>query len=120
MEYSAALENIIRILSDVTFVPFLAAGVIVLTSLFRFVFDKVGFKISPALVALTIQIVVWVVYTFAVRGGFETQFADVWASLIGIIQAILPLVMTLAAGHWGYERAKAAGSPVLGYNDKKG
>lgn len=119
MEYGEALANIIRILGDVTYVPFLAAGVIVLTNLLKFVFDKTGIKISPALVALAVQVLVWVVYTYAVRGGFETQFADVWKSLIGVLEAVLPLVLTLSAGHWGYEKARAAGNPILGYSGGK-
>mgnify|MGYP000932359111 CR=1 FL=1 len=116
MDYAQALENIIRILFDVTYVPFLAAGVIVLTNLFKFVFDHAKVTINPALVALLVQVAVWVVYTIAVKQGFETQFADVWTALIGIIEAVLPLVLTLAAGHWGYEKAKAAGNPLLGYH----
>lgn len=118
-DYAEALQNILRILFDVTYVPFLAAGVITLTSLFKFIFDKLAWKINPALVALTVQVIVWVAYTFAVHNGFEIQFGDVWKSLIGIIEAILPLVLTLAAGHWGYERAKAAGNPILGYSSKR-
>lgn len=116
MEYTQALENIIRILFDVTYVPFLAAGVIVLTNLFKLLFDRARVTINPALVALTVQVAVWLIYTVAVKNGFETQFGDVWKSVIGIIEAILPLVLTLAAGHWGYEKAKAAGNPLLGYH----
>lgn len=116
MDYAQALENIIRILFDVTYVPFLAAGVIVLTNLFKFVFDRARVTINPALVALAVQVIVWIIYTVAVKNGFETQFSDVWKSVIGIIEAILPLVLTLAAGHWGYEKAKAAGNPLLGYH----
>lgn len=110
------IENLIRLISDATFVPFLASGVIVLTSVVRWLLDRAGVDLSPALVALIVQVVVWAAYTLARSQGIETQFTSIWEAIIRIVEALWPLVGSLAISHWGYEKARAAGNPFLGYH----
>lgn len=109
------LQNLLRLLSDVTFIPFAAAGVIVITNILK----MLRIPVNPTLLALAVQAVVWVAYTFARHYGVELRFEQFWDALITIVQAVLPLVGSIAAAHVGYERAKAAGVPLLGYSGKK-
>lgn len=50
--------------------------------------------------------------------GVELRFEQFWDALITIVQAILPLFGSIYVAHIGYERAKAAGVPLLGYSGK--
>ena len=109
------LQNLLRLLTDVTFIPFAAAGVIVITNILK----MIRVPVNPTLLALLVQVVVWVAYTIARQHGVELRFQEFWDALINVIQAVLPLVGSIAAAHVGYESAKSAGVPLLGYSGNK-
>lgn len=118
-EEATFLENILRLVSDVTYIPSAAAGVIVFTSAISLVLFKVfGFSLSGPrrmLLALAIQIVVWVAYVLLTRAGLQSQFNQWYETVVTFVQAILPLFGAVAFGHVGYEKMKEWGVPVLGY-----
>jgi len=118
-EEATFLETILRLVSDVTYIPSAAAGVIVFTSAISLVLFKVfGFALSGAsrmLLALAIQVVVWVAYVLLTRAGLQTQFNQWYETVVTFVQAILPLFGAVAFGHVGYEKMKEWGVPVLGY-----
>lgn len=118
-EEATFLENILRLVSDVTYIPSAAAGVIVFTSAISLVLFKVfGFALSGPrrmLLALAIQIVVWVAYVLLTRAGLQSQFNQWYETVVTFVQAILPLFGAVAFGHVGYEKMKEWGVPVLGY-----
>lgn len=114
-----ALSSLLRLLNDVTYIPATAAGVIVLTSAIAIVLFKLGVELSGNvrfLLALTIQVAVWIAYTLSTRAGLEVRFDQIWTALITIVQAFLPLLGSFALGHAGYEYFKANGYPVLGFS----
>lgn len=118
-EEATFLENILRLVSDVTYIPSAAAGVIVFTSAFTLVLSKVfGFNLSGGqrmLIALTVQVVVWVAYVLLTRAGLQSQFNQWYETVVTFVQALLPLFGAVAFGHLGYEKMKEHGVPVLGF-----
>lgn len=117
-QFALILDNLYRLLADGTSIPFLAAGVVVITNLFKLVFARLGVKANAVIVALVVQVLVWVAYTAATRFGQGETFQMYWDQIIPILQAFIPLIGSLALGHRWYEQAKAAGNPILGYQPR--
>jgi hypothetical protein len=111
------LNNVFRFLASVSYMPFAAAGVVILTGVFKMVMVKLpkSLQINPVLIALTLQVIVWAAYTLAQRFGYGDQFKTGWDALINVIKALLPLAGSIGLAHEGYELAKRRNWPVVGY-----
>lgn len=115
------VERLLTLLSDATYIPAAAAGVVVFTSAISLILFKLGIELSGGtrmLLALAVQVVVWVAYTLLTRAGFEAQFEQWYASIVTIVQALLPLAGSVFLAHRWYEGAKVSGTPVLGFSPK--
>lgn len=115
------IERLLLLVSDVTYIPAAAAGVVVFTSAISFLLFQLGVELSGTLrglIALAIQVIVWVAYTLLTRAGFEAQFTQWYGAIVTIVQALLPLAGAMFLAHKGYEGSKASGVPLLGFTPK--
>jgi len=115
------IERLLTLVFDVTYIPAAAAGVVVFTSALSLVLFRLGIELSGgarALIALAVQVVVWVAYTLLTRAGFEAQFNQWYSAIVTIVQALLPLTGAVFVAHRWYESAKAERTPVLGFSPK--
>lgn len=113
MDLSVALENIIRLVNDVTFIPVAVGLVLVLTQI-----AKTAFKLqdnAAALASLIIQVVVWVVYSILKSRGMDVQFEQ-WSKaaetiLTTLLTVMFPAVLSGLATKSVYARAAAKQVP---------
>lgn len=111
-ELEAALLAFFKLISDVTFVPVAAGFVIAATALLK--------KVLPATVpsggiAISVQVIVWVVYVVSKHFGYADQFGSYIGILTTILTAVSGLVLSSYAATWGYQKATARNVPLLGY-----
>lgn len=108
-ELQAALELIIKMVSDVTFIPGAAALVIALTAILkRFV------PINAAYIALGLQVIVWVAWILVKNAGYELQFQGWIDSLTTIVSGFVGFVLSTGAATKGYNALVRANAPILG------
>lgn len=113
------LSGLFRLVNDLTYMPTTGVGVILLTSTVSLILFKFGVELSGNvrfLLALSIQVVVWVAYTLSSRAGLEVQFMQWYEAVEPLLRALLPFIGSFALGHAGYEYFKANGYPVLGFS----
>ena len=90
MDVSIALENIVRLLNDVTFIPVAAGVVLVLTQIVKAV---TGWKDNrAALVSLFFQAAFWVVYSVLKSRGMDVQFEQ-WTKAAETILTTLVTIL---------------------------
>lgn len=117
-EWTDFIANLATMLSEFTAVPALAAGVLIFTNAIKVLLAMVKVEVSGSravLLALAVQVVVWIIYQLAIKGGFDLQFQQWYDAAATIINALLPLVLTFAATHYAYEYGKKSENPILGY-----
>lgn len=115
-EYTHFLANMLALLNDLTAVPALAAGVLIFTNAIKAILALFKVKVEDTravLLALGVQVVVWIIYQFSVRGGFDVAFQQWYDAAATVINTLLPLVLTLFAAPYAYDRMRD--NPVLGY-----
>lgn len=108
-ELQAALELIIKMVSDVTFIPGAAALVIALTAVL-----KRFLPINAAYIALGLQVIVWVAWILLKNAGYELQFQSWIDSLTTIVSGVVGFVLSTGAATKGYNALVRQGAPVLG------
>jgi len=113
MDLSIALENIVRLLNDVTFIPVAAGVVLVLTQLVKSVTKWEGNRAS--LVALAIQAAFWVVYSVLKARGMGDQFEQ-WTKaaetiLTTLVTILFPAVLSGLGTQAVYNRLAAKQAP---------
>ena len=116
-ELEAALLAFFKLISDVTFVPVAAGFVIAATALLK--------KVLPATVpsggiAISVQVIVWVVYVVSKHFGYADQFGSYIGILTTILTAVSGLVLSSYVATKGYEKAAANNVPLLGYQRRVG
>lgn len=119
-EYPVFMANLLALLTDFTAIPALAAGVLIFTNAIKAALAVFKVPIDgrrAVLLALGVQVFVWIVYQLAVRGGFDLQFRQWYDAAATIIQTLLPLVLTLLAAPYAYDHLRD--NPVLGYGGYK-
>lgn len=72
MDVQTAFENLLRLVTDISFVPFAAGLVIVVTQVIKNAFQVEGNR--AALIALLVQVAVWVGYSVFKARGMDAQF----------------------------------------------
>lgn len=92
-ELETAFERIITLVNDVSFLPWAAALVLLLTQL-----TKRYIPVSPAVLALGFQVVIWAVYAVANHYGFGQNVQDYVAAITRIIEAILTVAPQMLLG----------------------
>lgn len=116
-ELAAALLALVKLVSDLTFVPIAAPFVIAATALLKKLIPSSLF--SAGTIALTVQVIVWVVYIVAKHFGYSDQFGTYINALTTILAAVGGLVASSAVSNWGYNKLKGASVPLLGTPQKK-
>jgi hypothetical protein len=106
MDISVAFENVIRLLTDISFVPFAVGFVLVTTQIIKSIFKFEGNR--AALVALGVQVLVWVVYSvFKARGldgQFEQGIKGLETILVAISGVLLPAILSGLGSQSVYNR----------------
>lgn len=107
MDIAVAFENIVRLINDLTFVPFAVGFVVVVTQIIKSVFKWEGNR--AALVALGVQVVVWVAYSFFKARGLDTQFEaslkGLETILVTLSSVLLPALLSALASQSVYRKA---------------
>lgn len=109
-ELAQALERILSLFGDITFLPFAATLVVLLTGVVK------RFTSVPAgLIALAFQVAVWVGFKAVQHYGYGEGFQDWIEAATVIIQTLLPLLGGQVASGWIYQRANKAAVPLFGF-----
>jgi len=115
------LGQLFALLKDGTYMVWAAAGVLIFTGLFKIGARMLGFVIegnAAILLALVIQVLIWIGYSIANYLGQGEAFKTNYLVLADIARSLLPLAGSIALGHFGYQAFKAQGTPVLGYKPR--
>ncbi len=108
-QWTQFLEQLMRMIIDLTAVPFLVPLIVLVVSLL---------KRAPALSSvpanalhLVIQVITWALYAVAQHYGKGGEFESWITALIPLLQ----LVVSYLGGAWLYNQAKQANMPLWGY-----
>lgn len=96
MDLATALENILRLFTDVTFIPFAVGFVVVVTQIIKNAFKVDGNR--AALVSILVQTVVWVGYSFFKARGQDAQFENVVRGLESILNTLVSVLFPALLG----------------------
>lgn len=110
-ELEAALLALVKLVSDLTFVPGAAALVVALTAIAKRILPA---SISAGAIAITLQVIVWVIYIVAKHYGYADQFDSYIAVVTTVVSALGGLLVSSYAAEWGYKKLSARDVPVLG------
>lgn len=112
------LQKLINLLSDASYMAWAAAATVVFTGLIKVIAAALNINITGAgsvLLALTIQVLIWLGYSVANYLGQGEGFKTWYLALADIARAVLPLFGAIGLGHEGYKLAHRRGWPVLGF-----
>jgi hypothetical protein len=110
-DLEVALAAFIELVYNVTFIPFAAPLVVLSTALIK---KWLPNSISAALIALVLQVAIWVAFVVVRHFGYEQQFISGVEALTTILGAIAGLVGSSFAATWLYNKAQYLEVPVLG------
>jgi hypothetical protein len=65
-----------------------------------------------------VSVVVWILYSLAIKFGLGTQFGGIATFLAPILTSLAPLIGVLIGSSKLYLAAKSAGIPIVGYSRK--
>lgn len=107
MDINTAFENIMRLVTDITFIPFAVGFVVVVTQIIKAFTKWEGNR--AALVALVVQAVVWIGYAIAKAQGVDGQF-QTWVEaaetiLKTLATVLLPAILSGMAAQSVYDKA---------------
>lgn len=106
MDLQTAFENLIRLITDVTFIPFAVGFVVVVTQILKNVFKLEGNR--AALISLLVQAGVWVAYSFFKARGMDGQFEQGVKALETILTTLsgvlLPAILSGLASQKVYTK----------------
>lgn len=110
LELAQALERILALFNDITFVAWAAPLVVMLTAL-----AKRFIPINAGLISLVFQAVIWIAYVILKQQGLDAQFQSWVEAAIVILQALLPLITSMFAAKGIYAAAVKYDIPALSY-----
>lgn len=88
-----AADRIVTLINDISFLPWSAALVLLLTQLTK----RFITQIRPVALALVYQVVIWIVYAVANHYGFGQNVQDYVGAITKIVEAILTVAPALVA-----------------------
>jgi len=94
MDISVFLESLARLINDVSFIPWAAALVLLLTQVVK----RFVPQIAPAAVALALQVIVWVLYAIANHFGYGQNVQDIVTVVTNLVNALLPILPPMLLG----------------------
>jgi len=109
---TAALELIIKAITDATYVPIAAALVVALTGLAKHFLPE---AINAGWIALTFQVILWVAWVLALHFGYAEQFGTAIQAFTTIITAVAGLIGSSIVATRVHESAAARNVPLAGY-----
>lgn len=113
MSPEVAFENLITLLNNISFVPFAAGLVLVLVQFGKAIFGWDGGR--AVLMALVIQVVVWVAYVIAHSRGLDAQFqttTDTATTILNaLFSALFPALLSNGLTQYTYRKLTASNVP---------
>lgn len=113
------LSRLLALLNDASYIVWAAAGVVIITGAIKMLAGLAGIRIegvAAALLALFIQVAVWLAYTVANSFGAGEAFRTQYNNVVDVIRSLLPLVGSIFGGHVLYQAAAKRNVPILGYH----
>lgn len=113
MNPEQVLEQFLTWLSDATFVPAAALAVVLLTALLKRIPQLRN--IHAGVIALTVQVVLWVAYMLAKRYGVEEPtIVSAFEALTTVLTTLSMIVLGSGATQLMYDWAKTRHVPLIG------
>lgn len=112
------LGQFYALLKDGTYMVWAAAGVLVIVGAIKSIFALFGVNIvnsAAALLALGVQVAIWLGYAVANYFGQGDTFKATYLQVIDVIRALLPLAGSIFVGHVFYKAAAERDVPVIGF-----
>lgn len=109
---TAALELLIKAITDITFVPVAAGLVVALTGLVK---RFIPTSVNAGYIALLFQVILWVAWVLALHFGYADQFGTVISTFTTVVVAVTGLVGSSALATRIHESAAANNVPLAGY-----
>ena len=111
-EVVAGFEAFIKLLSNLSFLPIAAPAVIAITALLkRFIPSTM---ISAGMLALVVQVVVWVAWILCKHFGYAMQFESWIDGLTTILAGVAAITVSAGATAVGYNALQRVKAPVVG------
>lgn len=114
MDISTALESIIKLLTDITFLPFAVAFVVAATAIAKkFIPESL---VRPQTLAIAFQALIWVVFVVAKErfGVTEEVFRNALDALTTILSGVAMFVVGTGAAQGAYNKLYANDVPLVG------
>ena len=105
------LEQLTRMIVDLTAVPFLLPLIVLLVGLIKRIPIDAIQSLPANVIHLVVQVLAWVAYAVATHYGKGAEFE----SWIAVLTPLLQLVVSYLGGAWLYNQAKQANMPLWGY-----
>lgn len=112
------LSRLLALLDNATYIIWAAAGVVIITGALKTLAFLVGWRIEgiqAALLALVVQVIIWILYSVANALGAGEVFRSQYEIVVEVIRSLLPLVGSIFGGHVLYQAAAKRRVPVLGF-----
>lgn len=112
------LGQLYALLKDGTYIVWAAAGVLVIVGAIKSLLGIFGINIvnsAAALLALGVQVAIWLGYAVANYFGQGDTFKATYLQVIDVIRALLPLAGSIFLGHVFYKAAAKREVPVIGF-----
>jgi len=116
------LGQIFALLKDGTYMVWAAAGVLVIVGLIKTLASAAGIVIegnTAIFITLVVQVIIWLLYSVANSFGQGEAFQEWYNRVIDLIRALLPLAGAIFVANWGYHKAAAAKTPIVGFKAVK-
>ena len=116
-----ALAQFLQAINVVTYLPKAVALVVIGTAILKrylppeIHIGTLTLPLSSGAIALTLQVIAWVIYVVTLQLGYGNQF-DTWVSSVTtILQALFGGLVSSVVATVAYNKSVALGVPVVGY-----
>lgn len=111
------LERLFAVLQG-TYIGWAAAGTLVIVGLIKALLARFGIVAEgqgAAILAVTVQVLIWLLYNIAVFFGAAEQFRTGYLAVIEVLKSLLPFVLGLFVTNGAYQLARKQAVPLVGY-----
>lgn len=115
------LGQLFAVLKDGTYMVWAAAGVLVIVGMIKTIASAAGWVIegnTAIIITLVVQVLIWITYSIANAAGQGAAYQEWYNRVIDFIRALLPLAGAIFVANWGYHKAAAQNTPIVGFKAK--
>jgi hypothetical protein len=116
------LGQLFSLLKDSTYMVWAAAGVLVIVGLIKTLASTAGIVVegsAAVIITLIVQVLIWLTYSIANAAGQGAAYQEWYNRVIDFVRALLPLAGAIYVANWGYHKAAAAKTPIVGFKAVK-